>query len=339
MIKVLVVDDSALMRRIMKDILEKQPEIEVVGSAKDGMEAIEMIKTLDPDVVTLDVEMPRMNGLETLSRIINVKQVPVIMVSALTTKDASITVQALMNGAADFITKPTDLFSNFDSFAEELKTKIIYIARSKGRFIPSVAVSTRKEIKYPGGPPKKLVIIGASTGGPQAIYQVLSNLSLLADVSLVIVQHMPAGFTRSLAERLDSSSRFLVKEAEGGESLKGGMAYIAPGGYHLIIEGSRFSLTKDPPIWGVRPAVDISMITGAQSFKDKTVGVLLTGMGVDGTKGMEEIKKFGGKTIAQDEKSCIVFGMPKAAIEKGVVDKIVELDSIASEIERTILEI
>lgn len=339
MIKVLVVDDSALMRRIIKDMLEKEPEIEVVGTARDGIEAIEMVKNLAPDLVTLDVEMPKMNGLETLSKIINIKPIPVIMVSALTTKDASITVQALMNGAADFVTKPVDLFSNFDSFAEELKTKITYIVRSKRKFIPSVLTAPIKGTKYSGGTPKKLVVIGASTGGPQAIYQVLSKLSPFQDVSVVVIQHMPEGFTKSLAERLDGASRFLVKEAEDGENLKSGMAYVAPGGYHLLIDGAKFSLTKDPPIWGVRPAVDISMITGAQSFKEKTLGILLTGMGVDGAKGMEEIKRFGGKTIAQDEKSCIVFSMPKAAIERGVVDKVVELDSIASEIERMISEI
>ncbi|MGB9682042.1 MAG: protein-glutamate methylesterase/protein-glutamine glutaminase [bacterium] len=339
MIKVLIVDDSALMRKIIRDILERQPEIEVVGTAKDGLEAIEMAETLNPDVVTLDVEMPKMNGLETLSKIINIKPIPVIMVSALTTKDASITIQALMNGAVDFITKPNDLFSNFDSFAEELKTKIIYIVKSKRRFIPSVVTSPKGEGKYPGGSAKKLVIIGASTGGPQALYQILSRLSPLPDVSLVVIQHMPTGFTKSLAERLNSASRFLVKEADEGEALKSGVVYVAPGGYHLVIDGFRFSLTKDPPIWGVRPAVDISMMSGAQSFKEKTVGILLTGMGVDGARGMEEIKKLGGRTIAQDERSCVVFGMPKAAIEKGVVDKIVELDSIPSEIEKVVSEI
>lgn len=335
MTKVLVVDDSALIRRIIKDALSQNPEIEVVGTAENGLEAIEKLKELNPDVITLDVEMPIMNGLETLKRIMAIKAIPVIMVSAVTTKEASVTVEALMSGAADFVTKPKNLFLDYNSFIRELQEKVINVARSKGRYT-DIKSDLSKSPKTPGESPKKLVIIGSSTGGPQALYEVVSRLNSFQDTSVVIVQHMPSGFTKSLAERLNGVSKFIVKEAEDREPLLGGMAYVAPGGYHLIIDGRKLSLSKDPPILGVRPSIDVTMISGAKSFRDKTVGVILTGMGSDGARGMEEIKKNGGKTIAQDEKSCVVFGMPKAAIERGVVDKVVDLGSIPLEIEEVL---
>jgi len=333
MIRVLIVDDSALIRRIIKDALSQNPDIEVVGTAENGAEAIEKLKELSPDAITLDVEMPVMNGLETLKKIISIKPTPVIMVSALTTKEASVTVEALMSGAVDFIAKPRNLFSDFDSFVKELQSKVVNVARSKGRYVPVIENLSRVS-KTRGDLPEKLIIIGSSTGGPQALYQIMSKLNLFRDTSVVIVQHMPGGFTRSLAERLNSVSKLIVKEAEDKEVLYGGMAYVAPGGYHLIIDDGKFSLSKDPPVLGVRPSVDVTILSGVKVFKDRTIGVILTGMGTDGARGMEEIKKYGGKTIAQDEKSCVVFGMPKAAIERGVVDKVVDLDSIPLEIER-----
>lgn len=338
MIKVLIVDDSALIRRIIEDALSQNPDIEVVGTAENGLEAIERLKELNPDVITLNVEMPVMNGLETLKRIMSIKPTPVIMVSALTTKEASVTVEALMSGAMDFIAKPKNLFLDFNSFVRELQEKVINVARSKGRYttIKSDMFSKNKTPKTFGESPKKLVIIGSSTGGPQALYQVMSKLNSFQDTSVIIVQHMPSGFTKSLAERLNSVSKLIVKEASDKESLLGGTAYVAPGGYHLIVNDKNLSLSKDPPVLGVRPSVDVTMISGAKSFKNKTVGVILTGMGSDGARGMEEIKKNGGKTIAQDEKSCVVFGMPKSAIERGVVDKVVDLDSISLEIEEVL---
>ncbi|MBC7319942.1 chemotaxis response regulator protein-glutamate methylesterase [bacterium] len=336
MVKVLIVDDSALMRRILKDTLEKHSEIEVIGMAENGKEAVEKLKTLNPDVITLDVEMPIMNGLETLKKIMAIKPIPTIMVSALTTKDAEVTVEALMNGAVDFVTKPKNLIGEFDSFAKELQVKVLSVAKSKGKSVMPVE-SPIREVKSPGKPPKKLVIIGSSTGGPQALYQVMSRLNTLYDTSIVIVQHMPPGFTKSLAERLNSVSKYIVKEAEAGESLKSGVAYVAPGGYHLILNGESFSLSKDPPVLGVRPSVDVTTFSLVKVFKNNIVGVLLTGMGSDGVRGLEEIKKNGGKTIAQDEKSCVVFGMPKSAIERGVVDVVADLEDIPVEIERMVL--
>lgn len=338
MIRVLVADDSALMRRIIKDALSQNPDIQVVGMAENGVEAVEKFKDLNPDVITLDVEMPLMNGLEALKRIMSIKPTPVIMVSALTTKEAAVTVEALMSGAVDFVTKPKNLFSDFDSFVKELQIKVVNVSKSRGRYV-SITENLSKASKVKGNSPEKLVIIGSSTGGPQALYQIMSKLNSFQDTSVVIVQHMPSGFTKSLAERLNGASKMIVKEAEDKETLYSGTAYVAPGGYHLIIDGRRFSLSKDPPILGVRPAVDVTMLSGAKVFKNKTVGVILTGMGSDGAKGMEEIKRYGGKTIAQDEKSCVVFGMPKAAIERGVVDKIADLESIPTEIERMVLEL
>ncbi|MGC8971018.1 MAG: protein-glutamate methylesterase/protein-glutamine glutaminase [bacterium] len=338
MIRVLIVDDSILMRRILKDALEQNAEIKVIETAENGKEAIEKLKGINPDVITLDVEMPIMNGLETLKSIMRLKPTPVIMVSALTTKDTDITVEALMNGAVDFVAKPKNLLSNFDSFVKELQSKIMNIAKSKGKYIiPSEIPS--KDTKIVGKEPKKLVIIGASTGGPQSLYQVMSRLESLPDTSIIIVQHMPPGFTRSLAERLDNVSKFLVKEAEEGEPLKSGVAYVAPGGYHLLVNGNLLSLSKDPPVLGVRPSIDVTMLSAVKNFKKNIIAVILTGMGTDGARGMEEIKKNGGRTIAQDEKSCVVFGMPKAAIEKGVVDSILSLEEIPREIERMALEL
>lgn len=338
MVKVLIVDDSALIRRILKDTLEKHPEIEVIGLAENGKEAIEKLKILNPDVITLDVEMPIMNGLETLEKIMEIKPTPVIMVSALTTKDAEVTIEALMKGAVDFIAKPKNLIGEFDSFSKEFQLKILTVAKSKGKGI-RIAKVLAKEVKSPGSHPKKLVIIGASTGGPQTLHQIMSRLNTFHDTSIVIVQHMPPGFTKSLAERLDSVSRYIVKEAEEGEQLRSGVAYIAPGGYHLVLNGEVLSLSKDPPVLGVRPSVDVTMLSLVKVFRNNIVGVLLTGMGSDGTRGLEEIKKNGGKTIAQDEKSCVVFGMPKSAIERGVVDVVASLDELPREIERMVLEL
>ncbi|MCX7795018.1 MAG: chemotaxis response regulator protein-glutamate methylesterase [bacterium] len=338
MIKVLIVDDSALMRRILKDTLERHPEIEVVGVAENGKEAIEKLNILNPDVITLDVEMPIMNGLDTLKKIMSLRPTPVIMVSALTTKDAEVTIEALMNGAVDFVTKPQNLIGEFDSFSKELQLKILNVAKSKGKGVRITEIPI-KEVKSPGKPPKKLVIIGSSTGGPQALYQVMSKLTTFYDTSVVIVQHMPPGFTKSLAERLDSVSKYIVKEAEEGESLRSGVAYVAPGGYHLILNRDTFSLSKDPPVLGVRPSVDVAIFSLVRVFKSNTIGVLLTGMGSDGARGLEEIKRNGGKTIVQDERSCVVFGMPKAAIDRGVVDVVVDLEGIPTEIERMISEL
>lgn len=338
MVKVLIVDDSILMRRILKDALERHPDIEVVGMAENGREAIEKLEVLNPDVITLDVEMPIMNGLETLKRIMTIKPIPIIMVSALTTKDAEVTVEALMNGAVDFITKPKNLITDFDTFVRELQLKVLSVAKSKGKSVKLIEHPV-KEAKYLGKQPKRLVIIGASTGGPQALYQIMSRLNTLIDTSIVIVQHMPPGFTKSLAERLNSVSKYIVKEAEEGESLKSGVAYVAPGGYHLVLNGEAFSLSKDPPVLGVRPSVDVAIFSLVKLFRNNMVGVLLTGMGSDGARGLEEIKKNGGKTIVQDEKSCVVFGMPKSAIDRGVVDVVADLESIPIEIERMISEL
>lgn len=338
MIKVLIVDDSILMRRILKDALEQNPEIEVIDTAENGKDAIEKLKRINPDVITLDVEMPIMNGLDTLKSIMRLKPTPVIMVSALTTKDADTTIEALMNGAVDFVAKPKNLLSDFDSFIKELQLKIINAVKSKGKHVIPTEIPSRGA-KIIGKEPRKLVIIGASTGGPQSLYQIMSRLNLLQDTSIIIVQHMPPGFTKSLAERLDSVSKFLVKEVEEGETLKSGVAYVAPGGYHLLVNGNSLSLSKDPPVLGVRPSVDVTMLSAVRNFKKNIIGVILTGMGADGARGMEEIKKNGGKTIAQDEKSCVVFGMPKAAIERGVVDSILSLEDIPREIERTVLEL
>lgn len=219
-----------------------------------------------------------MNGLDTLKSIMRLKPTPVIMVSALTTKDADTTIEALMNGAVDFVAKPKNLLSDFDSFIKELQLKIINAVKSKGKYVIPTEIPSRGA-KIIGKEPRKLVIIGASTGGPQSLYQIMSRLNLLQDTSIIIVQHMPPGFTKSLAERLDSVSKFLVKEVEEGETLKSGVAYVAPGGYHLLVNGNSLSLSKDPPVLGVRPSVDVTMLSAVRNFKKNIIGVILTGDG------------------------------------------------------------
>jgi len=348
-IRVLVVDDSALMRRIISDLLNSDPELEVIATARNGKEALEKVAQLRPDAVTLDVEMPVMDGLTTLKELMKVCPTPVVVLSSLTQEGTEITVKALQLGAVDFVPKPSGSISlDLQKVKEELIQKVKVAARVRPSPLhpPRLALSPskRKEEGLKQLPPKKLVLVGTSTGGPRALSEVLTKLPGNIPAALLIVQHMPAGFTRSLAERLDHLSELRVKEAEDRERVVSGTAYIAPGDYHLKVEAvppSRqplLRLTKEPPVNGHRPSVDVLMKSAAQAGCWELIGVVLTGMGSDGCDGMREIKAHHGKTIAEDESTAVVFGMPKAAIEAGVVDRVVPLPLIAKEIVKMLEE-
>jgi two-component system chemotaxis response regulator CheB len=338
-VRVLVVDDSAYMRKLIPQILAKDTEIEVVGTAMDGAFGLKKIEELKPDVVTLDLEMPRMDGMEMLRQITRRSGVPVIIVSALSTEGAMATFKALALGAFDFVAKPRDAASShMDEIALDLIDKIKAADRSKVRNLPALvfpehprshktAPRLRKE-------PTRIVAIGVSTGGPNALQYLLAKLPGDFPGSIIVVQHMPEGFTSMFANRLDESCDLNVKEAQSGDLLIAGRVLICPGDRHIKVRrmamGNTVVLTDEPRVNGHRPSVDILFRSVAAEFGSRAIGVLMTGMGEDGAAGMGLIKHAGGMTMAQSEESCVVFGMPKAAIERGYAIRIVSLDMLAS---------
>ncbi len=330
-IKVLVVDDTALMRKLISDILKRDPEIEVVGTAPDGYLALQKIKRLKPDVVTMDVEMPRMDGLTALSKIMEEHPLPVIMVSSHTYEGAKVTLEALELGAFDFIPKPTGIKSEaFAIIADSLiaKVKAAGGAKLKKREVQK----EEKALDLKDFSRSKFVVdivgIGISTGGPPSLRTIFKKFPGDYPVPITVVQHMPPGFTRALAERLDKISKLHVKEAENGEKLEKHTVYIAPGDYHMEIRNERVVLKKGERIWGQRPAADPLFFSIAEEFGKFSLGVIMTGMGRDGASGLKRIKEMGGRTIAQNKETCVVFGMPRVAIEEGSVDLIVPLEEI-----------
>jgi two-component system chemotaxis response regulator CheB len=341
LIRVLIVDDSPFARKILKDILNEDNEIVVIGEAKNGIEALEKIPLLKPDIITLDIEMPVMNGITTLEKIVNNYSIPVIVVSNLTQKDAALTLEALEKGAIDFIEKPKNIFSLSGKATKvDMINKIKVSAKSN---IKCIKKSTIKPIainpvidKDIGDSFEYLIVIGTSTGGPRALKEVLPLLPKNINGSIVVVQHMPPNFTKSLADRLNSLSKIKVKEGEEGDRLKKGHCYIAPGDFHMEViqkeSGYFIQLNKKPVIKGLRPSVDVLMESVAKIDDIKKVGVILTGMGSDGSNGIIKIKKSKGYTIAQDKESSVVFGMPKSAINTKHIDKVVPLNNIAHEI-------
>ncbi len=356
-IQVLIVDDSALMRTVLSDIINQSPDMEVIGRARNGQDALDQLAKIKPDVVTMDVEMPGMDGLTALSLIMKQCPVPVIMVSSLTKRGTEQTMKALQLGAVDFIAKPSGQLSlDVKIIGEDLKRKIIIAAgarkklqnlyRSAGISMPSASVPihiTKKVINKTASL-KKLVVIGTSTGGPKALHQVIPGISSQLDAGVLVVQHMPAGFTKSLAERLDAISSLKVKEAEDGEKICPGCVYLAPGDYHLATvrqtqQGQNIllvSLNKQPPRAGHRPSVDVMLESAVQNFWAPMVCVIMTGMGSDGAAGLALIKEQGGITIVEDQSTCIVYGMPKSAVETGKVDRIVPLNNIGAEINKAL---
>jgi two-component system chemotaxis response regulator CheB len=340
LIRVLVVDDSILMRSIIGDMLNVPGEIEVVGVAKNGLEAIARAKELKPDVITMDVEMPKMDGITALRQIMKEQPTPVIMMSAVTKEGSWQTIMALSAGAVDFVAKPSGSISlDIDRVKGILIEKIravCSINRSKLRSFTELP-EVQKAPSRATARAKKVVIIGSSTGGPGALEQVVPRLPENLKAGVLIVQHMPPGFTRSLAERLNRISTFEVKEAQDGDAIVEGRALLAPGDYHMIVRkgagpGHIVSMSQEPPVHRVRPAADVTMKSAARAYGSSIVGVVLTGMGTDGAFGLKEIKDRGGRTIACDEKTSVIFGMPKAAIELGCVDRVEPLGDIADAI-------
>ena len=369
MIKILVVDDSAFMRKVLSDLFKSQPDFEVVDIGRNGAEAVEKVKQHSPDVVTLDVEMPVMDGLTALEQIMAVKPTPVVMVSSLTKAGADATIKALSLGAVDFVAKSAGSISRIDEIEKDLLQKCREAAGVSGNRLRATVAAVKPVIlperTTPAAPEKPLMVekvltvdkaapsmtrttsvssaisgvddwivaIGTSTGGPRALQEVLTRLPGNLPCPTVIVQHMPPGFTKSLAERLNTLSELTVKEAADNDKLVAGTVYIAPGDFHLTLRretsGTYVKLNKDPAIGGLRPAVDPMMVSVAETYGTKAVGVILTGMGHDGAKGMKAIKRLQGRTIAEDQSTSVVFGMPKAAIEAGVVDSILPLQQVA----------
>jgi two-component system chemotaxis response regulator CheB len=338
-IRVLVVDDSALMRKLIPQILETDPAIQVVGTAMDGNFGLKKIEDLKPQVITLDLEMPGMGGLEMMKEIMRRHRIPVIVVSSHTTQGASITLKALALGAFDFVAKPTDVSSRMQESGRELISKIKAAAQSRG-----IQITEPFDLPLPARwhklkasakekrQPTKIVAIGISTGGPQALQYVLSQLPPDFPASIVVVQHMPEGFTEMFARRLDECCALSVKEAQSGDILLAGRVLICPGSRHLKVKhlplGDVGILSDDSPVNGHRPSADVLFKSVAEEFGERVVGVIMTGMGEDGAQGLGLIKAAGGSTIAQSEQSCVVYGMPKAAIERGHAMRIVDLEAI-----------
>ncbi len=336
-LRVLVVDDSALMRKLIPQILNTDSSIQVVGTAMDGSFGLKKIEELRPHVVTLDLEMPGMNGLDTLKEIMRRHRLPVIVVSSHSTNGASITLKALSLGAFDFVAKPADVSSRMGEIAQELISKIKAAAQSSGGGPKGIPVfeaqkGRSKASITPGGPASKVVAIGISTGGPQALQYLLPQLPSDFPGTIVVVQHMPENFTDMFARRLDEICAIRVKEAQSGDILQPGRALICPGNRHLKVRklplGEVAVLADDPKVNGHRPSADVLFHSVAEEFGSRSVAVLMTGMGDDGAEGLGAVKAAGGVTIAQSEDSCVVYGMPKAAIERGYATRVIPLDAM-----------
>lgn len=342
MIRVLVVDDSAFIRKVISRILEKDPGIQVVGTADNGIAALEQIEALHPDVVTMDVEMPRMNGIEALKKIMSTKPLPVIMLSGITQEGANITLDALNMGACDFITKDSgNAGVGLFKIEAELLRKIRDVARRRVRLPapkPQIHMQKRQAVErnasvFNGD--HHIVSLGASTGGPPALQHILTSLSSSFPVPLVIAQHMPKLFTQSFAERLNHLCQITVKEAENKEPLRPGTALIAPGDSHMAVrkkgKETFVELVADDR-YIYRPSVDLLMDSVARAYESKVVAVILTGMGSDGLAGFREIKSRHGYVIAQDEETCVVYGMPRVVIEARLANAILPIQKIPEEI-------
>lgn len=368
MITVVVVDDSAFMRKALSSMLEKDPEISVVAVGRDGEEGLELVRKHNPDVVTLDIEMPRMDGLTALRRIMMEMPRPVLMVSSLTTEGAESTLKALELGAVDFIPKQLSKVSlDIVRIEDELREKVKEISRRKFLRTPRSLRAPRpvgdggaftssstggagsagaagaggdgpRPVLTPraGRPVRDIVAIGVSTGGPPAVQKVLSQLPADFPASILIAQHMPAAFTGPFAKRLDGVCRITVKEAENGERLRPGTAYIAPGGKHLRVDQKismvEVVVTPEPTEALYKPSANVLIESVAQAMGRRTLGVILTGMGSDGLEGVRVLKQKGGRALAQSDATCVVYGMPKAIVDAGLADEIIDIDDMASAI-------
>ncbi len=336
-IKVLIVDDSAIVRKILSEQLSKEPDIEVIGTAPDPYVARDKIVKLKPDVVLLDIEMPRMDGITFLKKLMKYYPLPVIIVSSLTPKGSRMALEALDAGAVEVMCKPGGPYS-VEEMVTDLVHKIKAAARVKfirGKVSKAKVPSVRPTLAAPTiETTNKIIAIGSSTGGTEALREILPQFPP-GSPGILIVQHMPPGFTKAFADRLNELCQIRVKEAENGDSVIPGLALVAPGNFHMLLRrsGARYlvEVKTGPRVHHQRPSVDVLFNSVAKAAGSNAVGIILTGMGADGAKGLLEMKKAGAKTIAQDEATCVVFGMPKAAIEIGAVDKVLPLHKIPSE--------
>jgi len=335
-IRVLVVDDSALVRSLLSEIINREPDMRCVGAASDPLVAREMIRQLVPDVITLDVEMPRMDGIDFLGKLMRLRPMPVLMVSTLTERGAEVTLRALELGAVDFVAKPrVGVADGLRQLAEDICAKLRTAAQARVRRLPSLAASTPQRPVAPGLgrlSTEKIIFIGASTGGTEATRELLMGLPPDAP-AVVITQHMPAGFTRSYAARLDSLCRIRIKEAADGDRILPGHGYIAPGGLHLTVERSGANylarVRDGDAINRHKPSVEALFESAARVVGPNALGVMLTGMGADGAKAMKAMRDAGSYNICQDEASCVVFGMPREAIAQGAAHEVLALQRIA----------
>lgn len=351
-VNVLVVDDSAFMRKSLSMLLESDPQIKVIATARDGKEGIEKIKQFHPDLVTMDIEMPGMDGLTALGIIMKEMPLPVLMVSSLTTDGAKATLDALNLGAVDFIPKELSFVSlDIVKIKEELVSKVKHIVQSRSlQFRLQRIRSASQGVKQQGGLSKgpstpstprqswpvrkdlKAVVLGISTGGPFALLQTIPKIPKNFPLGIAVVQHMPPRFTKSMAERLDGLSEVTVKEAEEGDVLSPGTVLIAPGGEHLTFRGSACRLvaqiSSEPSTTLYRPCADVMMLSATAATNGPLLGVIMTGMGKDGLEGLKQIKQRGGVVVAQNEDTCVVYGMPKAAVEEGLADLVLPLEEI-----------
>lgn len=358
-IRILVVDDSPFMRKSLQKMLEEAPDLRVVATARDGVDALEKIEEHQPDIVTLDIEMPRMDGLTCLKRIMAERPMPVLMVSSLTQEGAKATLDALAAGALDFIPKESGFASlSIMQIQHDLQEKVRRLATSPRFHRPSPQAIQPQGAATPArpaappvprppspagaglsaSPPAELLVIGSSTGGPKALQDILPTIPAGLPVPCLIVQHMPSTFTKPFAERLDGLCQVTVKEAEQGEPLKAGTVYIAPGGIHMTY-GARgpkgcVELSPEPMSSLHRPSVDVLFLSVAEQFKGTVLAGILTGMGSDGAKGMEQLKRRGAHTFAEAEETCVVYGMPRAAAERGCVDLVTPLPDIPGHLRR-----
>jgi len=340
-LRVLITDDSMFMRAAVRRLLEKDGRFEIIGEGKDGRDAVGKVLALKPDVCTMDYNMPILDGVAAVREIMRQRPTPVVMLSAHTREGARETFEALAAGAVDFVTKPAgEVSTDLGPVGDKLVAKLLAAAHAQPLTMgvvtaaPRASITATRAVVMGGG--ARVAIVGISTGGPAALGQLLPCFPGDTSLALVIVQHLPAGFTAALAERLDGICAIRVREAKEGDRPEPGLALIAPGDQHLQFdEHGLVHIVEGPEVNGVRPAADVTMLSGARAFGRRAIGVVMTGMGKDGAAGLTAIKQAGGATLAQDEASSVIWGMPRAAVETGCVDHVVALEKLADAIRKS----